>query len=307
MEYKDWIEGRRRGIGGSDLGSILGVNPYKTVQDLWADKMGIAPPTEATGPIRRGRALESIIADEYAATTGRHLIEGPENFSHPGNPVLMANVDRLIKRGNRVEDWGVLEIKAPGFRIFGRCKRQGLPAYWLVQLQHYLGVLGLSWGSFAVFSAEHWALLWFDVERDDSLVEMMQRRCLEFWRYIETETPPPIEAPPAIDIPKNLKGTVSQVDGAEWKAAVESLREAQGLRKEAEAIEAEAKAQVADLMAARGIDAAEGAGCRVYNRQQAGRRTLDKQALVKDYPGLDLGKYMKRGKPTKRFVAYFAE
>lgn len=33
----DWLEYRRRGIGGSDAASILGVSPFKTARDLYYD------------------------------------------------------------------------------------------------------------------------------------------------------------------------------------------------------------------------------------------------------------------------------
>ena len=30
MEHEEWLENRRKGIGGSDAGSICGLNPYSS-------------------------------------------------------------------------------------------------------------------------------------------------------------------------------------------------------------------------------------------------------------------------------------
>ena len=35
-----WLESRRHGVGGSDMGSILGLNSYKTPYALWLEKTG---------------------------------------------------------------------------------------------------------------------------------------------------------------------------------------------------------------------------------------------------------------------------
>ena len=37
-----WLEGRRRGIGGSDVAAVLGLNPWKTPLDVWNDKLGLS-------------------------------------------------------------------------------------------------------------------------------------------------------------------------------------------------------------------------------------------------------------------------
>ena len=37
LPESDWLEYRRRGIGGSDAASILGVSPFKTARDLYYD------------------------------------------------------------------------------------------------------------------------------------------------------------------------------------------------------------------------------------------------------------------------------
>ena len=35
--HEDWLKVRNTGLGGSDCGSILGLNPYKSALTLWSE------------------------------------------------------------------------------------------------------------------------------------------------------------------------------------------------------------------------------------------------------------------------------
>ena len=39
----EWLEWRRKGIGGSDAAAILGISPFATAKDLYYDKLKILP------------------------------------------------------------------------------------------------------------------------------------------------------------------------------------------------------------------------------------------------------------------------
>jgi predicted phage-related endonuclease len=40
MPREEWLVLRRKGIGGSDVSAILGINPWKTAMDVWLEKTG---------------------------------------------------------------------------------------------------------------------------------------------------------------------------------------------------------------------------------------------------------------------------
>lgn len=42
LPREEWLQYRRRGIGGSDVASIFGVSPFRTCRDIYYDKLGIA-------------------------------------------------------------------------------------------------------------------------------------------------------------------------------------------------------------------------------------------------------------------------
>lgn len=137
---------RSRGIGGSDAPVILGLSKFSTPLQLWLSKTGRAEETPDNPVLRRGRKLEAVVASEYEEETGRTV--RPGTFAvHPEIPWMLGHADRLIVSAHR-EDPGVLEAKAANvFKIREWDEEAPLPAQ--VQLQHYLAVTGLQWGSVA--------------------------------------------------------------------------------------------------------------------------------------------------------------
>jgi len=298
-----WLENRRRGIGGSDSPVVLGVSPFRTIHELWLDKTGQGVPVKETPAMKRGTALEPIAADQYAENTGRTLFHVSKILQHPNRPYILGNIDRMIE-GNGGRGPGVLEIKCPGVHVFGKCKLQGLQPYYVAQLQHYLGVTGWGWGSFQVFSAERWESIHFDMEADPEFIEMMFDRDAEFWSLVETMTPPAAEPDPVDDLPK-VGGELVTLTDYDWQLAVEDFRQARELAKTAVEIEEQAKAKLQEIMAKADASVAEGAGLRVYWKEQTGRKTFDKARLAKDHPEIDLAKYEKAGKSFRAFRPYF--
>ena len=39
IEKPEWLEYRRKGIGGSDAGAVCGLNPYRTAMQVYQDKI----------------------------------------------------------------------------------------------------------------------------------------------------------------------------------------------------------------------------------------------------------------------------
>jgi Phage-related protein, predicted endonuclease len=62
---KDWLEARKRdfGTGGSEAAVILGISPFKTIDQLFDEKMGLVKPKDISGSpaVQRGKALEPLL------------------------------------------------------------------------------------------------------------------------------------------------------------------------------------------------------------------------------------------------------
>ena len=297
-----WLEARRQGLGGSDSPIVLGVSPWRTPADLWAEKRGLVPlDQEPTPAMKRGKVLEHIVADMYAEATGRKVRVVREQLKHPGYPWMLGNIDREII--DPVKGPGVLEIKCPGLRRYNECQREGVPEDIQVQLQHYLEVSDRKWGAFAVFSAEKWELIYFDVDKDRELINFVIVKGAEFWQMVlDGVEPQALEKTTKLNLPK-IGGDLVQVDTDEWIVAANRLREAKSLREEAELLEADAKVAIQEIMEAEKILVAEGGDMRVYWKWQDGRRTIDTKRLIKEKPGI-YQEYLKIGDPFRTFRSF---
>ena len=68
LPEKDWLEYRRRGIGGSDAAAILGISPFATARDLYYDKLKIVPfdDSESNWVAKKmGHLLEDLVAEIF--------------------------------------------------------------------------------------------------------------------------------------------------------------------------------------------------------------------------------------------------
>ena len=72
---EEWERVRGMGIGGSDCGSVLGLNPYKSAYTLAAEKIGMIPPADLSGNAKVwfGTQLEPVVATRFEVVTGKKV------------------------------------------------------------------------------------------------------------------------------------------------------------------------------------------------------------------------------------------
>ena len=91
-----WLEGRRTGIGGSDVAAVLGLNPWKTPLDVWNDKLGLSEDKGMSEPAYWGTVLEDTVAREFQQRTGMKVQKVTHQFVDPECDWMIANIDRAI-------------------------------------------------------------------------------------------------------------------------------------------------------------------------------------------------------------------
>ena len=97
MDHATWLEYRKKGIGGSDAGSICGLNPYATAISVYQDKTQEEVTEKADNEsMRQGRDLEEYVARRFMEETGKKVRRANSIFYMEENPFMLANVDRLI-------------------------------------------------------------------------------------------------------------------------------------------------------------------------------------------------------------------
>ncbi|MBR8094696.1 YqaJ viral recombinase family protein [Burkholderia cenocepacia] len=200
LSRDDWLAVRRTGIGGSDAAAAVGLSPYMSALELWLDKTGRADglprpdPDDATSPTYWGTLLEPIVAASYTKQTGNRVRRVNAVLRHPSIPFMLANIDREIVG---VPDVQILECKTAG--EFGvRLWREGVPEYVQIQVQHQLAVTGKTAAHVAVLLCGQ-ALDVHRIDRDDALIGRLVELEARFWRFVETDTPPPADGTESAD------------------------------------------------------------------------------------------------------------
>ncbi|MPV67660.1 YqaJ viral recombinase family protein [Burkholderia sp. BE17] len=200
LSRDDWLAVRRTGIGGSDAAAAVGLNPYMSALELWLDKTGRADglprpdPADTTSPTYWGTLLEPIVAAVYTQQTGNKVRKVNAVLRHPSIPWMLANIDREVVG---VPDIQILECKTAG-EFGARLWREGVPEYVQIQVQHQLAVTGKSAAHVAVLLCGQ-ALEVHRIDRDDALIGRLIELEARFWRFVETDTPPPADGSESAD------------------------------------------------------------------------------------------------------------
>ena len=176
MTHQEWLEDRRKGIGGSDVATILGLNKYKSVYQLWLEKTGQVEVTSAQSEAAYwGNTLEEVVAEEFSKRTGKKVRRRNRVFEHSKYPFLRANIDRDIVGEN-----AVLECKTANQFLANEWDDDEIPIQYICQVQHYMNVLNLDYVYFAVLIGGQ-KFVWKKMERDQELIDMITEKLVAFW------------------------------------------------------------------------------------------------------------------------------
>lgn len=198
---EQWLAERRTGLGGTDVGAILGLSPYRTPVDVWMEKTGRAAGddlAERRRDVRFGLYVEAFVAAEYTRETGRQVQRYTAMLRHPTAP-LLGNVDRLVvPDGAKVASHkGViraqrgLEVKtANTFAAFdseawGAAGTDQVPPHYLVQTATYMALTQLGVWDLAVMFGNGGRdddLRIYTVRRDRELEREVIARSSEWWQ-----------------------------------------------------------------------------------------------------------------------------
>jgi len=189
MSTEQWLQNRRKGIGGSDVGTILGLNKWKSPYQLWLEKTGQIELEETDSePAYWGTTLEPLVAKEFTERTGKKVRRRNQIFKHPKYPFLIANIDRDVVGEN-----AILECKTANPFLLKEWDGDEIPMSYLCQIQHYMNVLDRDCAYVAVLIGGQ-RFIWKQVDRDQALIDMITERLVEFWEYNILEgCEPPID------------------------------------------------------------------------------------------------------------------
>lgn len=259
----EWHQARLNSIGGSEIGTILGLNPWESPFYLWASKCGHIPPKVLDSfAVKLGNILEPVILEQILPDQHPDWEVYTTGTYQDGNiPYLHANPDALAKVDG---EWVVVEVKT------SRNYWDVIPPQYLAQVQHYLMVLGLKRGVIVGLVGMDWVEFW--VEADDFEQAVITQSAERFMQSVERNEAPDWDGSESTyqavrEMHPEIDDTEVEIDGghyltlaqaafdeaeAELKKAKSAVMSAMGNAKHAYVTDGEQKIRVASRQSRNG-------------------------------------------------------
>ena len=179
---------RGKFIGGSDIGTILGLNPWKSAYTLWAEKSGRIEAEDISDKeaVWWGTNMEELVAKRFCMKTGKKVKKTTYEFSCKEYPFLVAHVDRL-----GVGEKFVLECKTTSARNRTNYNEGEIPPCHYAQVQFYLMLTGYDVGYLATKRDSDFYVT--KIDRNDEFIEEMKESAINFWQMVQEDIEPPID------------------------------------------------------------------------------------------------------------------
>lgn len=141
-DRQGWLELRKSlseqgRLGGSEIGTAVGDNPYKSPYALWCEMCELYAPEDISDKesIKQGMMFEDAVAKRFEKESGLEVEEVPFMFTNSDAPHLFATPDRLCKDGE-----SGLECKTAKEIVMKKFPRGDFPQQYFDQCCCYLKV-----------------------------------------------------------------------------------------------------------------------------------------------------------------------
>lgn len=202
MSREQWLAYRSGGIGASEVGTVLGLDDYKSSLQLFYEKIGDVPlwDTETMAAFM-GKEMEDLVADMWQywdpgtpdeETMMRNYRENLKvrrcrrvnaYVCNPAYPWLFVSLDRIANKSNG-RDEGAVECKTIGGYEADKWEA-GIPPKYVMQVQQEMLLPEFSWAEMALLQDNRkFFVLPFDP--NTVLQETIITRTKEFWDKVVT-------------------------------------------------------------------------------------------------------------------------
>lgn len=205
MSRKEWQEFRSsyKLLGGSELGTVIGLDEYKSPLALWREKIGYVKSevkynkymagghVDEAGIITRLAHYDDNTGDWVANYANEKIVRCVEQIPYtlfPDHmPWVALNIDGAITDDPFVKGFGVAECKTIGTQT-AKKYIGGLPPKYIAQLVAYMDGTGADFGRFAFLDTDrdfYSILLTKDQENYKTFSSILHERCAEFFQAIQ--------------------------------------------------------------------------------------------------------------------------
>lgn len=192
LEYTEdnWLELRKKGIGGSDVGAIMGSNEYSSPLQVYKDKVEDTKRNTDNMFTRKGKDLEGLIRENYVKPElqklGFNVYPGEYIFINKQYPWFRANIDAMA-----VPDFGTYKdnigIEIKWVSNWGTEKwdteesMYGIPPSYYDQVQTYMLVLGLNEFIVCAMFDNTWTPKFYRIKRDNTRILQIINTTKQFY------------------------------------------------------------------------------------------------------------------------------
>lgn len=187
MSKDEWLDIRRGSIGGSDAGAIVGLSKWSSQMSVWAEKTKRADEIPDNEAMRIGRDLEDYVAKRWSEETGKKIKRINAILYNDDYPFSHANIDRWVVGEN-----AGLECKTTSTLNIKQFDGVDFPDQYYAQCVHYMAVTGADKWYLAVLVFGK-GFFTFELDRDDTEIKALMDAEADFWRLVESDTPPPAD------------------------------------------------------------------------------------------------------------------
>lgn len=202
-----WLKNRTRGIGGSDISAVVGLNPYKTNVDLWMEKTGQTTPEDISEKdyVKYGTEAECHLRELFKLDFPQYAVDYVENnsFTNSKYPWAVASLDGWLtdEDGRR----GVWECKTTNIlQSMQKEKwRNQIPMNYYCQCLFYMAVyeaefcvlkaqLKTMFDGVPYLQTKHYFIERSEVQTD---IDYLMQKGSEFWESVQSGQCPALVLP----------------------------------------------------------------------------------------------------------------
>lgn len=181
---------RKKGVGGSEVAAILGLDEYSSPYKVWLDKTGRETFNVDNKYTQAGNILEDAVSKFFETKTNYRIIKASatsKTLVHPKYEFAVGTPDRRYFHSSSIGK-GILECKTTQHAY------DDVPQKWFIQLQWYLGIIGYNFGSVA-WLERGLDFKYKEFEYDPEFFEYMISAVHRFWHdnVLKDVPPDPID------------------------------------------------------------------------------------------------------------------
>ena len=176
ISHEEWLELRKKSIGGSDSAACVGMNQWSSEITLYAEKKGLSKPKITSEAMREGTDLEAYVAERFCEQEGKKVRNDFMMYADDECDFITANIDRRVVGEN-----AGLECKLMGSFNGYNLEDGEIPSHYFCQVQHYMMVMGFDYMYLAILVLQR-GLYVIKIPRDDEFIKQLREAEIRFWR-----------------------------------------------------------------------------------------------------------------------------